>query len=877
MLFNLVGQVPLLKVSGAEVTHFKYFSNEPTVRRLIAGLTRDEHDHGGFRPFTTVADIPKTARAARRKGPQPLVFVLPGILGSHLEVRGNRVWVDPGDLLIGSVYYDLVEYLRDTHEVVPFPFDWRRSVREEAARLAEVIEGRLGGRGEAPVRILAHSMGGLVTRADGNPLRPATFLATRRGDGRVPWDQGIPEGAPTWFAEVVHGDLPKRTEGPFEMSGVFESEDNRFEAIREILETGNTGRLPKSPPVVRGEETEPFDLPVAHVQMYPDEAALVSAALGSRPEAPAGPRRQIRASVAQGNLGFARHPVMVGHYQGDMLISAEAQLDRYLDGRLSKRHRLGYYPGPIETCSVILKPPGQPGSAIVVGLGEVGQLTPNKLARSIKRALIEYTITRADWATGSEPLAVTSLLIGTSAGGLSVLHSMSAILDGVVLANESIADRSAPPGARRLLHIGSVEFLELFEDRAVEAATRLRQVAALPRFQDVLVAAPRVLQRDAVLHARQRIRQKHPGVNTWGAYQCYGDPDFTLARSAAKPRVAGSFVTPSQVVTELNNLTIEAKTVHGGQLGALEKRLEAISDSLDEGWASLGAVQSAFGAAYGELGIFHKAVSHYENALEAEDGRMDLYLVEQEANLKVRWAADLATAAENGVVPLIRDAIKSLNALIGLGETVERYSMLASACKRYALVTRGSPVGHLKRMSDHYRKAYELKLQRTGEIDPYPLLNWLTGVLIIERIGTARDRTKAIRETMDRFDELTATVKTHLTKQAEWDTSFWNSVMAVDCDLLVRLKRGGLEKKAVRETFVEAYRIRSWTSWKPLRIFLAEAGRGSRLRAPCVSCERIWPGGPVNPDPIHRTFRWAVGARRNRLHFDRLDRRLRAR
>ncbi|MEA3411595.1 MAG: CHAT domain-containing protein [Pseudomonadota bacterium] len=1313
------------KVSGAEVTHFKYFSNGPTVCRLIAGLTREEHDLGGFQQFKTIEDIPKTARAARRKGPQPIVFVLPGILGSHLEVRDNRVWVDPGDLLfggfakldidasgvaaealIGSVYHDLVEYLRDTHEVVPFPFDWRRSVREEAARLAGAIGERLDGSREEPVRIVAHSMGGLVTRAlmasrpalwkrlqdrpgfrvlmlgtpnrgsfsipgiltgqekmlgllsladlkhdkaelldlirrfpgilemlpdwdnqektgaffkaaiwrqlrpddepawplpdtadldsaralrreldqgqsidtahmfyiagradatpigikrraDGNPVRPTTFLATRRGDGRVPWDQGIPEGVPAWFADAVHGDLPKRTVGPFEMSGVFESEDNCFEAIREILETGNTHRLPKSPPVARGEETELFDLPATHVQMYPDEAALVSAALGSRPEPPAGPRRQMRVSVAQGNLAFTRHPVMVGHYQGDTLISAEAQLDYYLDGRLSERHRLGYYPGPIGTCAVILKPPGQPGSAIVVGLGEVGKLTPNQLARSIKRALIEYAITQADCETGAEPLAVTSLLIGTAAGGLSVLHSMSAILDGVVLANESIADRGAPPGARRLSHVGSVEFLELFEDRAVEAATRLRQVAALPRFRDVLVAVPRLLQRDgglrrvyyeepqgwwhrmqisvqkngelkftvltdraraeirlqatqrrlvdryieqaitrtaetdeitttlfellvpnalkeyapdrndlvlvvderaarypwellryrddkkaeplalqagivrqlavsrfrervanalennalvvgdpptsvfspligareearavadqlrkhdtqyfvaesirepadkivnrlyarpyrilhlaahgvyehelpvdsqrlegtlaggnwevnlegrvtrdaelsatvtrkvtgvvigddlfitpveveqmrqvpelvflncchlgyvegkptidpdrpqlaanlatqfirmgvkvvvaagwavddaaartfaeefymhmlngerfgdAVLYARQRIRRKHPGVNTWGAYQCYGDPDFTLAQPASKTWVAGSFVTPTQVVTELNNLAIEAKTADEGQLGSLEKRLEAISDSLDEEWASLGAVQSALGSAYGELGIFDQAVSHYETAREAGDGRMDLRLVEQEANLRVRWAAHLAATGENGAVQIIQGAVKQLNALTGLGKTVERYSMLAGAYKRYALITPRSPVGHLKRMCDNYRKAYELNLRRTGEIDPYPLLNWLTGVLIVERIGTAGDRTREVRETLDRFDELISTAKTTVTKQAERDTSFWNSVMAVDCDLLERLKRGGLEKKAVRESLVDAYR-----------------------------------------------------------------------
>ena len=33
---------------------------------------------------------------------------------------------------------------------------------------------------------------------------------------------------------------------------------------------------------------------------------------------------------------------------------------------------------------------------------------------------------------------------------------------------------------------------------------------------------------DAVKTARRRTYDGHPGSNTWGAYQCYGDPDFRL-------------------------------------------------------------------------------------------------------------------------------------------------------------------------------------------------------------------------------------------------------------------------------------------------------------------------------------------------------------
>jgi pimeloyl-ACP methyl ester carboxylesterase len=436
------------RIDDSVVNHFHYFSNERTFRRVIAGLTRADDDPAGFRPFTTIKDIPESERFGARGGARPVVFVLPGILGSHLAVNGDRIWVDPPHLflgafkrlsidatgvdaeaLIGSVYRDLIEYLGGTHEVVAFPFDWRRTLVAEAQRLAEAIELRLSQTSQ-PIRILAHSMGGLVARAmiatrpqlwqeitareggrllmlgtpnrgsfaiprillgqegmlellsvvdfwhgkkallrhiarfpgilemlpdwdasdyfqnaawrqikpegeddwplpgaddlaaarstrdliagdhavdpqhmfyiagqakatpigikrdtNGQPVKPVRFIATRRGDGRVPWDWGIPVGVSAWFARVAHGDLPKRTIGPFEHSGVFEEIDNHFEAIREILEQGETDRLPKAPPAEREVQADGFELPPDEVQMYPDEAALVAAALGMQTEA----------------------------------------------------------------------------------------------------------------------------------------------------------------------------------------------------------------------------------------------------------------------------------------------------------------------------------------------------------------------------------------------------------------------------------------------------------------------------------------------------------------------------------------------------------------------------------------------------------------
>ncbi|TMH13628.1 MAG: alpha/beta hydrolase, partial [Betaproteobacteria bacterium] len=51
--------------------------------------------------------------------------------------------------------------------VIPFPYDWRKTITDAADHLRAVLEQALA-KAEAhdqPVRIIAHSMGGLVVRA----------------------------------------------------------------------------------------------------------------------------------------------------------------------------------------------------------------------------------------------------------------------------------------------------------------------------------------------------------------------------------------------------------------------------------------------------------------------------------------------------------------------------------------------------------------------------------------------------------------------------------------------------------------------------------------------------------------------------------------
>jgi tetratricopeptide (TPR) repeat protein len=200
------GGATYLLDQGPDVTHFAYFFNDRTATAVTQALTSaqppagflpigplswggkasDGQRGGGAEPATRglFAQLPP----AQADAAKPAVFVLPGILGSNLKhgPQGERIWLGLGlvcgferlayqpaevdgvepDGPIAAVYADLVKYLGQTHEVIPFGYDWRKPLELEAKRLAGEIDAALAARAASgqPVRILAHSMGGLLAR-----------------------------------------------------------------------------------------------------------------------------------------------------------------------------------------------------------------------------------------------------------------------------------------------------------------------------------------------------------------------------------------------------------------------------------------------------------------------------------------------------------------------------------------------------------------------------------------------------------------------------------------------------------------------------------------------------------------------------------------
>jgi hypothetical protein len=169
------------------------FQLTPEDRRALTELLGPEPSERLYR------SVRRGARAIKRGR----VVVLPGITGSELmaeyaDGKTRLLWIDFVNLVLGrsialmgltdtgepadpSVriaprgfvlgwYLNLVTSLQNEWDVLPVSFDWRLDIDHSADALAERITG--WARNE-PIHIVAHSMGGLVSRRDGRSRGPA--------------------------------------------------------------------------------------------------------------------------------------------------------------------------------------------------------------------------------------------------------------------------------------------------------------------------------------------------------------------------------------------------------------------------------------------------------------------------------------------------------------------------------------------------------------------------------------------------------------------------------------------------------------------------------------------------------------------------------
>jgi hypothetical protein len=305
----------------------------------------------------------------------------------------------------------------------------------------------------------------IIENKNGKELR---FLSTTDGDYSVTWETGIPgkmiSADSVYYTDVTHGALA--------------NEAKLFTGLSEILNYGFTNLLSKTRPapltrgqskIFRSPQVVDFDLSPEGVERT--LLGLGDGAVSAQQEAP------VKVFVTNGDLKFARYPIVAGHFAKDGILYAEKSIDLHLKKALSHRHHLGLYPGDIGTSEVLFSDGNDFPGTIIIGLGEQGSLTAFQLFLTAEQGITKYLLhlnTLSKNASESKALknGISSLAIGCGYGGLSIESSVRAILQGAASANVKIQKLY---GTQARL-IENVEFVEVYSDRALATFYALTKI-----------------------------------------------------------------------------------------------------------------------------------------------------------------------------------------------------------------------------------------------------------------------------------------------------------------------------------------------------------------------------------------------------------------
>jgi len=212
---------------------------------------------------------------------------------------------------------------------------------------------------------------------------------------------------------------------------------------------------------------------------------------------------RIKLEVVNGDLSFSRAPVVVGRFLGDSISGAESELDFALGGALKRRYAIGLYPGSLGSAVAAASDEGSGAVGVVVGLGDIGGLSPGAIRTATLAGLLELAVCPG-WNGG----AVALVLLGSKAGTVSFSDTLEMMLAALSEAQRRLA-------ASKLPLFDEARFLSVFEDDAHRIWHMLRRFVAAPRYGaqfalgDEIVCAP----------GAQRRLMRMDDPDTWRAIQ----------------------------------------------------------------------------------------------------------------------------------------------------------------------------------------------------------------------------------------------------------------------------------------------------------------------------------------------------------------------
>ncbi len=339
---------------------------------------------------------------------------------------------------------------------------------------------------------------------------------------------------------------------------------------------------------------------------------------------------------------------------------------------------------------------------------------------------------------------------------------------------------------------------------------------------------------DAITAARKNTFERFPGHNTWGAYQCYGDPFFILpkmersARSrsndpetddsesddtksakASRPIPKFNYLIAQEAEIDLNNL-LNRVDVKGISIYYIRERLDYISGAVDAAGIRNAAITEKEAVIYAECNEYEKAIDKFESLMTMEQAGFTVKALEKYCNIRAKlcvknWQTGIKKKMQSAMLDKV---ITDLKQLLNMSFTAERLSLLGSAYKRRAMISANitNKIKSLILSAGYYKRAYEMPKNSNKT---YSLTNWME----IEKILQFVKNRPGIKNIIKQY-KFASVVKTKADiantikkiSNTDGDMDFWNEIGIANAFLCLWLLEGGNTVTVTDLRVVDAYK-----------------------------------------------------------------------
>ena len=307
---------------------------------------------------------------------------------------------------------------------------------------------------------------------------------------------------------------------------------------------------------------------------------------------------------------------------------------------------------------------------------------------------------------------------------------------------------------------------------------------------------------EAVQRARKKCYQDYKHTNTWGAYQCYGNPWYKLVKKSPESLESEEYISDQQVVVDLHNILSWSENCNHNDIEPILRKLDDTIERAKKDGQYTGAVIEKEAEIYASIDMIDVAIDRYQTLLHLNKATFSVKSLEQFCNLRAKLLVKNKLKDEQSIAKLLID----LDTLLLIGETPERLCILGNAYKCIAQLTVADKVkndGHLKSMADNYQQAYEMLQPDLGE-SIYPLTNWLTSLKLSDQKMKLNGRTLSKIRFIHHLEK-------ELEKKSATYENFWNDIHLVNvlmCKML--FTRSFEEINQLKSKIISLYK----TAWK---------------------------------------------------------------